>query len=378
MTAKSQGRESKKEEAVQQGASRPTRGSAVWLAVAVLAFGFAGCAGPERLSDLTPTGASPESATSEGQPVASPQPPAPAGDATPQVILVSDPGTPAHADPAPAGPPGGEVLTPEAAQILKEHGYDLSDLLRNQSGTLQSAQLLRESLDPFAAANGADTGEIEEYDPWEKVNMVTFEFNYKLDKYVVKPVAKGYNFVMPDIAQRGISNFFQNIRVVPRLLNNVFQAKFKGAGIETGRFLINTTLGLGGLFDPAKAWFKLETSVEDTGQTFGRYGVKPGPYLVIPFLGSFTLRDGVGYLADLALDPFNWFVLPIIKLNGAPKLVTHNDTIAFAQLGMRAGQIVNDRSLNLEKFQGVEESTLDLYSAVRNAYLQQRAKLIRE
>jgi phospholipid-binding lipoprotein MlaA len=310
--------------------------------------------------------------------VASPQPPALAGDATPQVILVSDPGIPAGADPSPATPSEGEVLTPEAAQILKEHGYDLSDLLRNQSGSLQTAQLLRESLDPLADKDGTDSGEIEEYDPWEKVNVVTFEFNYKLDKYVVKPVAKGYNFIMPDIAQRGIFNFFQNIRFVPRLLNNVFQAKFKGAGIESGRFLINTTLGIGGLFDPAKAWFNLETPVEDTGQTFGRYGAKPGPYIVFPFLGSFTLRDGIGYLADLALDPFNWFVLPIIKLGGAPKLVTHNDTIAFAQLGMRAGQIVNDRSLNLEKFQGVEEATLDLYSAVRNAYLQQRAKLIRE
>jgi phospholipid-binding lipoprotein MlaA len=183
---------------------------------------------------------------------------------------------------------------------------------------------------------------------------------------------------MPEVAQRGISNFFTNIRFVPRMFNNVFQAKFKGAGIEGGRFLINSTLGVAGLFDPAKTWFDLETPVEDTGQTLGTWGFKPGPYLVIPFLGSFTVRDGLGYIGDLALDPFNWFVLPIIKLNGAPKVVAHNDTILFAQLGLRAGLIVNERSLNLEKFQGVEEATLDLYSAVRNAYLQQRARLIRE
>lgn len=389
---------------------------------ALLALELGGCAGSSRVSDIQLFPAPSPTETSAGSQRAEFDQPAAAvrADATPEVLLASNPemhvvaepalvrsgeagGSPTAAE-APAAPSdapgadapggetggqaqaagqailqeGGEVLTPEAAQILKEHGYDLSEVLRDQAGTLQTAQLFRDTdIDPFAAKDGGSE-DIEEYDPWEKVNVYTFEFNYKLDKYVVKPVAKGYNFIMPAMAQRGISNFFQNIRFVPRLLNNVLQAKFKGAGIETGRFLINTTLGVGGLFDPAKGWFNLDTPVEDSGQTFGRYGMKPGPYLVVPFLGSFTIRDGLGYIADLALDPFNWFVLPIIKLNGAPKLVTHDDTITFAQLGMRAGIIVNDRSLNLEKFQGVEESTLDLYAAVRNAYLQQRAKLIRE
>jgi len=300
------------------------------------------------------------------------------------MLRVSDPGTPAGLPPAPAEG-AGEAVTPEAAQILKEHGYDPGESAAGKSGSVQVAQAPTQAggqmpipeVDPFASKEQGDA-EIEEYDPWEGYNSLAFEFNYKFDKYLLKPVAKGYNFILPDIAQRGISNFFTNIRVVPRLINNVLQAKFRGAGIEGGRFLINSTLGVAGFFDPAKEWLKLETPVEDTGQTFGRWGFKPGPYLVIPFLGSFTVRDGLGYVADLALDPFNWLVLPIIKLNGAPKVVYHNDTILFAQLGMRAGIIVNERSLNLEKFQGVEESTLDLYTAVRNAYLQQRAKLIRE
>lgn len=272
------------------------------------------------------------------------------------------------------GEQASDPVTPEATQILKEHGYDPTGSAEGKSEPVRVAQA---DFDPFASKDQAET-EIEEYDPWEGYNSLAFEFNYKFDKYLLKPVAKGYNYIMPEVAQRGISNFFTNIRFVPRLFNNVFQAKFKGAGIEGGRFLINTTLGVAGFFDPARDWFKLDTPVEDTGQTLGTWGFKPGPYLVIPFLGSFTVRDGIGYVADLALDPFNWFVLPIIKLNGAPKVVSHTDTITFAQLGMRTGIIVNERSLNLEKFQGVEEATLDLYSAVRNAYLQQRTKLIRE
>lgn len=237
-----------------------------------------------------------------------------------------------------------------------------------------------EPYDPFAKQGEALSAEGEDYDPWESFNSAMFEFNYRLDKYVLKPVAKGYNFVMPDIVQRGVSNFFHNVRFVPRVFNNLFQAKVKGAGLEMGRFLINSTVGLGGFFDVARNQFGLETPDEDAGQTLGVYGVKPGPYLVVPFLGSFTVRDGIGYLIDLGLDPINWLVFPVIEIDGAPSVIAHKnrDTSTIAQLGTRAGFIINERSLNLETFEGVEEATLDLYSAVRNAYLQRRAKAIRE
>lgn len=228
--------------------------------------------------------------------------------------------------------------------------------------------------DPFATPEET----IDEYDPWESYNVLAFEFNYRLDKYLIKPVARVYNVFIPPDVQQSISNAIQNIRVAPRLLNNVFQAKFTGAGIEAGRFLINTTLGVGGLFDPAKYMFDLETPTEDTGQTLGVYGIPAGPYLVIPFLGSFTVRDGIGYVGDLFLDPFNWLVLPVIEITEAPRLVTHNPTVALSQLGYRVGETVNYRALNLERFQGVEEGTVDLYGAVRNAYLQKRAKALRE
>jgi len=219
---------------------------------------------------------------------------------------------------------------------------------------------------------------IVEYDPLEPVNAAIFEFNYQFDKYLLKPVAKGYNFFVPTDVQQSIVNVFQNVRFVPRFLNNLFQAKFRGAGIEMSRFLINSTLGVGGLFDPAKIMFDLETPLEDLGQTLGSYGVPPGPYLVVPFYGPFTLRDGFGFIGDTFLDPFNWLVLPIFEIADAPRLIQHDPTIAYARFGLTVEESVNLRALTLEQFQGVEEGTLDLYGAIRNGYLQQRQKAIQE
>ena len=233
-----------------------------------------------------------------------------------------------------------------------------------------------EPLDPFAKPG--EEG-IEEYDPWEPVNSKVFEFNRQLDRWVLKPVAKGYNFVVPNIVQVGISNFFYNVRVTPRFMNNLFQGKLKGAGIEAGRFLINTTAGIGGFFDVAQH-FQLITPEEDTGQTLGFYGVPPGPYIMMPLLGPYTVRDLLGYAGDIALNPIYWLMFPIIEIDAIPSLVPHANrlTSSLILLTARVTEVVNDRSLNLEKFQGVEESTLDLYAAVRNAYLQKRAKAIRE
>ena len=233
-----------------------------------------------------------------------------------------------------------------------------------------------EPLDPFARA---EEGAGEEYDPFEPMNTNIFEFNRQVDRFVLKPVAKGYNFVMPDLVQVGISNIFTNLRFAPRFLNNVFQGKLKGAGIEMGRFLINSTIGLAGFFDPAKH-IDLVTPEEDMGQTLGFYGVKPGPYLVLPLLPPFTVRDFVGFVGDVFLNPINWLVVPIIEVDGVPSVIDHKNrmTTSIIQTGSRVGETVNERSRNLEKYQGVEEATLDLYTAVRNAYLQTRAKAIRE
>jgi phospholipid-binding lipoprotein MlaA len=236
---------------------------------------------------------------------------------------------------------------------------------------------LDEPFDPFAKSG--EEG-VEEYDPWEPLNTKFFEFNRQLDRWILKPVAKGYNFVVPNMVQVGVSNVFYNSRVTPRLLNNLFQGKFKGAGIEVGRFLINTTVGIGGFFDVAQR-FNLTTPEEDTGQTLGFYGVQPGPYLMVPLLGPYTVRDLIGYGGDIALNPIYWLIIPTMhNIHSIPTVVDVDERAATyaISIGARATEIVNERSLNLEKFQGVEESTLDLYAAVRNAYLQKRAKAIRE
>lgn len=265
-------------------------------------------------------------------------------------------------------------LMPASIQVAEARELSVSDLplLAAQSPV---GEYGNELYDPFAKADE----EGEEYDPWEGLNTKVFEFNRQMDKYVLKPVAQGYDFVMPDFVQVGISNMFYNLRFPQRFLNNVFQGKVKGAGIEAGRFLLNTTVGYAGFIDLAKE-IDLVTPEEDFGQTLGRYGVKPGPYLVLPFLQPFTVRDFAGYVTDIFLNPINWLVAPIISVNNVPSLIAHKNTwtITFVQFGARVGEIVNERSRNLEKFQGVEEATLDLYTAVRNAYLQSRSRAIRE
>jgi phospholipid-binding lipoprotein MlaA len=263
---------------------------------------------------------------------------------------------------------GPQAIVPGAARDVS-----VTDVPRSPA---QDPLVGDEMFDPFAKA---DEGNGEEYDPWEPFNTFVFEFNRQVDKYALKPVAQGYDFIIPDFVQVGISNIFYNLRFPQRFLNNVFQGKVKGAGIELGRFLVNSTVGYAGFLDLAKE-IDLVTPDEDFGQTLGFYGVRPGPYLVLPFLQPFTARDFGGYVTDIFLNPINWLVAPIIEVEGVPSLIAHKNrtTTSLVQIGTRVGEIVNERSRNLEKFQGVEEATLDLYTAVRNAYLQSRARAIRE
>ncbi|HXG52131.1 MAG TPA: VacJ family lipoprotein [candidate division Zixibacteria bacterium] len=215
-----------------------------------------------------------------------------------------------------------------------------------------------------AAAAGdasAAAGEDFESDPLESFNEKMFWFNREvLDRFVVKPVATAWDFVLPDPVQRSIHNALDNLAVVRRVVNNLLQAKLGGAGREVARFTINSTIGVVGLFDVAKDGFGIEQSDEDTGQTFGVWGAGPGPYLILPFLPPMTIRDGIGYAFDAAMTPYIYF-LPW-----------------YANVGINATNVVNERSLNLDRFERVAETTVDLYGAVRNAYLQRRAAAIRQ
>ncbi len=150
-----------------------------------------------------------------------------------------------------------------------------------------------------------------------------------LDRFILKPVATAWDFLLPDPFQRGIHNAFDNLAVVRRVVNNALQLKLTGAAKEVARFTINSTVGLAGFFDIAKDGFGIEQSDEDTGQTFGVWGMGPGPYLVLPFLPPLTVRDGIGYAFDSAMTPYLYFIP------------------WYASIGGSATNIVNERPRSL-------------------------------
>ena len=163
-------------------------------------------------------------------------------------------------------------------------------------------------LDPFSDEVDAEVIK----DPWEPMNAKVFSFNRNVDKYVLKPVATGYAWVVPDPVEQAIGRAIYNIRFVPRTVNDLLQWKWKHAGIEVGRFLVNSTVGVAGFFDVAGDYLDLEAvPEEDFGQTLAKHGVQAGPYLVLPLLPPTTVRDGIGTVGDLLLDPLNYF-LPFI------------------------------------------------------------------
>jgi phospholipid-binding lipoprotein MlaA len=197
------------------------------------------------------------------------------------------------------------------------------------------------------------------YDPLEKINRGIFAFNDACDRWVLEPVATGWDTVMPDPFQRGISNFFGNLSVPRRILNDLLQAKPGKAGSDLGRFAINTTFGLIGFFDPAGE-HGFPPADEDFGQTLGVWGIPPGPYLVLPFFGPSDPRDTVGLVGDTVTTPEFWL---------APYYVSYPAT---------ATRLVNARSLTLEMVRAERASAFDFYSAVRSAYVQYRANQVRD
>lgn len=197
-----------------------------------------------------------------------------------------------------------------------------------------------------------------ERDPFERVNRVMFKFNVKVDKYVAKPIAKGYRRVIPRPVRRGVSNFFSNLREPIVILNDLLQAKFKQAGSDLGRFLMNSTVGLYGLLNVASK-AGLEKHDEDFGQTLGKWGVKDGPYLVLPFFGPSGLRDGFGLAADAQVDP--------VYQND------HKDT----RRALVATRFVNTRANLLATTDILEQAGGDdPYLFVREFYRQRRRSLI--
>ncbi|HTY98735.1 MAG TPA: VacJ family lipoprotein [Rhodocyclaceae bacterium] len=190
-------------------------------------------------------------------------------------------------------------------------------------------------------------------DPIEGFNRAVFAFNEGLDTAIIRPVAVGYDKVMPSPVRTGVSNFFGNIADLAIALNNLLQGKVPEAASDAGRFLMNTTVGILGVFDVAST-VGLEKHDEDFGQTFGRWGVGPGAYVVVPFFGPRDVRDTVGLVLDVKADP-----------------VAHLNNIANRNT-LLAVRIISDRADLLPADKVIEEAALDKYSYIRDAYLQRR------
>lgn len=193
-------------------------------------------------------------------------------------------------------------------------------------------------------------------DPLERINRTTYAFNQSLDKAVVRPVLRGYRKVTPKVVRTGISNFFDNAEYPIVLVNNLLQGKLRPALNDSGRFLMNTTLGLGGLLDPA-THAGLDRNNEDFGQTLGRWGLPPGAYVVVPFLGPYTIRDGIGSLADEFAEPRHYL----------EDDSTRYELWALAKLDQRSG---------LSEADSILDRSGDPYAFVRSAYLQRRQYLV--
>lgn len=206
----------------------------------------------------------------------------------------------------------------------------------------------------------------ERPDPLERSNRAVFAFNEGLDRYALEPVAKAWDFVIPGIVQEGIENFYRNLGMPVVVANDVLQLKPVAVVEDVARFFFNTTLGLAGLFDVATR-VGIPDNDEDFGQTLGYWGVPAGPYLVVPILGPYTLRDGFGEIVDTtgaAYAYMNLFWFDVVGLNGYET--------TGASIGSYAFRLVNLRTIYLEEIASNRKDAFDYYAFVRNAYLQNR------
>ena len=195
-------------------------------------------------------------------------------------------------------------------------------------------------------------------DPYESYNRSMFAFNEGVDKYAIKPVAQGYNFIMPDIASKGVSNFFSNVDDIVVFVNQLFQFKFTAAIATSARFVFNTTFGLLGLIDVA-SHMDLPKQHEDFGQTLATWGVPQGPYIVLPVIGPATVRDTAGLAVDWT------FFDPIFNRQTLQQSLV---TLGIKYIDIRAGLI---KATNI-----LDETVPDKYSFVRDAWLLRREFLI--
>ena len=209
-------------------------------------------------------------------------------------------------------------------------------------------------------------GYVEVKDCFEKVNRGIFGFNRVLDKIIFKPLAKGYR-MFPQPIRSGTSNVLNNLSNVVTIPNNFLQGQIKDAGINSARLVINSTIGIAGIFDVASYYGLKKRDKEDYGQTFGVWGAGPGCYFVLPVLGPTTVRDSLGSVVNV-VGGDAWYNITVA-----------NDTRYFSEADYwtsRLGSGIDFRAKNIESFESLEKNSVDLYASVRSLYLQDRYRKI--
>ena len=203
---------------------------------------------------------------------------------------------------------------------------------------------------------------------FEGVSRAMFNFNMAFDDIILEPIAKGYN-KLPKPLKDGTSNFTSNIATLLSIPNNLLQGNIKQLGHSTGSFIVNTSVGILGFFNPAEK-IGLKPYKEDVGQTLGTYGMGPGCYFVLPILGPTTARDSLGLIADSFIDPFAHVTLREKELFN----VSGNELDFYSLKGIGA---VDFRSDNITNFDSLEKNSIDLYSSLKSVYLQDRERKIK-
>jgi phospholipid-binding lipoprotein MlaA len=272
------------------------------------------------------------------------------------------------------------IILPISILFVKEQVVFAQENTSKSSSTVPITESSTDDEDGFddEFENEFAVSEQEIFDPLSGYNRVMTGFNDSFYIFVLDPVARGYRWVLPGMARRGVKNFFHNLLFPLRFVNNALQLKATNAGEEFLRFSINSTIGILGFWDPAKEWFGLEAHEEDFGQTLGYYGVGGGFHVVLPLLGPSNLRDMFSLYPDLQMDPVNYvenrpYNFP--KKEGEYLGVSRQTLQA---INLKLLKTVNTESLRVGQYENLKKDAIELYPFLRDVYEQNRAKLIRE
>lgn len=252
------------------------------------------------------------------------------------------------------------TLSAATVNVSAQSSQDQVDIDSHSSSSIKSmftalsdSQVVQYVYSGSEVGNPATVG--READPWQSYNRKMFAFNDGIDRYFLKPIATTYTKITPAPIRTGVKNVFRNLGEVPSIANGLLQGEFKAAAYDTTRLIVNTTVGIGGIFDVAGRLDLPATDYEDFGQTLAVWGFRSGPYVVLPILGPSTVRDGLA-------KPVDWYTDPLTYID-------HNQT----SYAIKAVNIVNIRAQLLPLEASISG---DKYEFIRDAYLQRRAFLI--